>query len=98
MDQRDLVTLSLAGGAWLHHPDTWPTGRCPVQPDQVNVLLFLESGSVGYLGTVSGTALLAPTPEMFEQSYTCQRDSPRKASTTDRPSLQGVKDPGEGSA
>jgi hypothetical protein len=47
MDQRDVVTLSLAGGPCLHHPGTRPTGRCPVQPstplgpDQVNVLLLL---------------------------------------------------------
>jgi hypothetical protein len=46
MDQRDLVTLSLAGGTWLHHPDTWPYGplsgaaKTPLGPDQVNVLLL----------------------------------------------------------
>jgi hypothetical protein len=51
MDQRDFVTLSLAGGR---------TGRCPVQPstplgpDQVNVLLFLMDVAGGYAGNMGG--------------------------------------------
>jgi hypothetical protein len=50
MDQRDLVTLSLAGGHRLHHPVGQPSGpwsgavMTPLGPDQVNVLsLLLQS-------------------------------------------------------
>jgi hypothetical protein len=49
MDQRDLVTLSLAGGCLTarSHPIAGAMRRCPVQPstplgpDQVNVLLLI---------------------------------------------------------
>jgi hypothetical protein len=43
MDQGALVALSLAGGTWLHHPDTSPYGplsgaaKTPLGPDQVNI-------------------------------------------------------------
>jgi hypothetical protein len=49
-------------------------------------------GSAGHLDTVSGTGSQETIPELSRMAETRQRDY-SKGSTTERPSLQGVRDP-----